>query len=210
MRVIEVLRQIVISGIRPVARGLNKITRGRLSPDTVTIVGVVLHVPVAVLIASGSYWALAGLLLVVVGLFDKLDGELARLQDHVTDHGGFLDASTDRIKEVLLYTAAAYWLALSDQPAAAALAAAACGVSLLVSYIKAKGEAVIASSGKKLPYPVLNKLFADGLMMFEIRMFVLVVGLISGYLAWSLALIVVLASFTAIKRLVNVSRALRA
>lgn len=210
-RLVNAIREAIIrQAVRPFAHWLNNLTKGRLSPDSVTIVGCVMHVPIALLVASGSYWLLAALLLVVFGLFDKLDGELARIQNRVTSNGGFLDASTDRLKEVVLYTAAAYWLGLGDHPETAAWAAAACGVSLSVSYFKAKGEAVIATTGKKMPYPVLNKVFADGLMFFEVRIVVFIAGLVSGYLVWALILITVLAGFTAFKRLITVSRALRA
>jgi phosphatidylglycerophosphate synthase len=209
-RVVDAIRQAIIRVVHVIALWLNKKTGGKLNPDAITILGFVMHAPIALLVASGDYWPLAGLLLVVFGLFDKLDGELARTQDRVTNNGGFLDAATDRLKEVLLYTAAGYWLAQTASPETAAWAVAACGVSLSVSYFKAKGEAVIASSGKRLPYPVLNKLFADGLMFFEVRIVVYIIGLISGYLLWALMLIAVLSSFTALKRLVNISRALKA
>lgn len=208
-KVIDKIRQAVRRVVRVIARGLNKATGGQLRPNTVTIFGLLMHLPIAFLIVA-DYWVAAGLLLIFFGLFDALDGELARLQDRVTNNGGFLDASTDRMKEVILYTAAAYWLALGDNPAYAAWAVAACGASICVSYVKAKGEAVIAASGKKLPYPVLNKLFADGLLPFEVRMALLAAGLLSGYLVWAIAIIAVLSTYTALQRMTIISKALKA
>ena len=190
-----------------VARGLNKLTGGRLHPDTVTIFGFLMHIPVAVLIARGD-WFWAGLGLLVFGLFDKLDGELARLQDRVTNTGGLLDAATDRMKEVLLYTGAAYYFALSDQPATAAWAAAALGASVCVSYIKSKGETMVALMGKKVAYAKLNHVFRDGLVPFELRMFLLLVGLWTGQLLPVVVVITVLAGFTALQRLVQIREAL--
>lgn len=206
-RAIEVIRQWFRRVIRVLARWLNKLTGGKLHPNTVTIFGLAMHIPIVFLIIA-DYWVAAGILLFFFGLFDTLDGELAREQDRVTNNGGFLDASTDRMKEVILYTGVAYWYALSDNPALAAWAVAACGASICVSYVKAKGEAVIAASGKKFSYPVLNKLFADGLLPFEIRMFLLIVGLLSGYLIWIVAVIAVLSSYTAVQRMANIGRAL--
>lgn len=208
-KLIDVLRQAARRIIRAFALWLNRVTRGKIKPDAVTIGGLLMHIPIAYLIVI-DWWILAGVLLVVFGLFDALDGELARVQKRVTDNGGFLDASTDRMKEVILYTGAAIWLASSSEPALAAWAVAACGASICVSYVKAKGEAVIAASGKKIPYPVLNRLFADGLLPFEVRMFLLALGLFSGYLVWAVALIAVLSAYTALQRLVLISRALRA
>jgi phosphatidylglycerophosphate synthase len=206
-RLIDAIRQAIRGAVRLFARWLNTLTGGRLQPNVVTVVGLLMHIPVAFLIVA-DYWIWAGVLLIIFGLFDTLDGELARVQNRVTNHGGFLDASTDRMKEVIIYSGAAYWFAMSPHPALAAWAVAACGASICVSYVKAKGEAVIAASGKHLPYPVLNKLFADGLLPFEVRITLLVAGLLSGYLAVAVVLIAVLSAYTALQRMVKISGAL--
>lgn len=173
----------------------------------VTIAGTLLHIVIALLIAFHAYLAAAGML-AVVGLFDTLDGELARLQKRTNPQGMLLDASTDRFKETLLYTGAAYSLALSAQPYWAVLATAACGASICVSYVKAKGEAAIASSGKQFPHAELNRLFADGLATFEIRMVLLIAGLLLNLVPLALAVIAVLAGYTALGRLVRISHKL--
>lgn len=206
-RTIEVIRQAIRRVVRVIARGLNTLSRGKLHPNTVTIFGLFMHIPIVFLILA-DYWIWAGVSLIFFGLFDTLDGELARVQDRVTNNGGFLDAATDRMKEVILYSGIAYWYALTDTPALAAWAVAACGASICVSYVKAKGEAVIATSGKKLSYTTLNKLFADGLVPFEIRMVLLIAGLLSGYLIWAVAVIAVLATYTAIQRMTLIGKAL--
>lgn len=186
---------------------LDGVSRGRLTPDMVTMSGLAMHVPIAWLIIEGQFiWA--AVLLVVFGLFDVLDGGLARAQGKSSVQGMLLDASTDRFKEVILYTAAAYWLAVNDGALAAAAASLACGASLSVSYVKAKGEAAVAAGGRQISHATLNRMFADGLLTFEIRMTVLVIGLLSGYLALAVAAIAVLASFTAGQRLIRIRRQL--
>lgn len=207
MKVVEVARNLVVKAVHPIARWLNKISKGKLHPDTVTIFGFLMHVPIAVLIATGD-WFWAGLLLLIFGLFDKLDGELARLQDRVTNTGGLLDAATDRMKEVLLYTGAAYFFALGDHPATAAWATAALGASICVSYVKSKGETMVALMGVKHAYAKLNHVFRDGLVPFELRMFLLLVGLWTGQLLIAVIVITVLASFTAVQRLIQIREAL--
>jgi CDP-diacylglycerol--glycerol-3-phosphate 3-phosphatidyltransferase len=203
----ERVKQTVRAGMRRLAVGLNHASRGRLSPDAITIAGFVMHAPIAWLIAtSHNLWAAA--LLVILGLFDTLDGELARLQKRDSPRGMLLDASTDRLKEVLLYSGAAYALALGPHPATAAWAAAACGTSLSVSYVKAKGEAAIAASRQDLTHAQLNRLFSSGLLSFEVRMAVLVVGLLANRLVIAVAVVAVLAGFTALQRLVQISRQL--
>ena len=207
-QVIEVVRLAIRGFIRHLARRLNKATNGRIHPDAVTIFGVIMHIPIALLIAMGGYGILAAVLLIFFGLFDTLDGELARLQNRSGPKGMLLDASTDRFKEVLLYTGAAYAFALSSHPATAAWAAAACGVSLCVSYVKAKGEAAVGSAKKELSHHELNQLFKDGLLTFEIRMAVLTVGLLIDQLVFAVAFIAVFATFTALNRLVRITKAL--
>lgn len=206
MSLIDAIRKHIRAVMRTLARWLNACTGGRLHPDMVTVVGFAMHVPIALLIATGHFTA-AAVLLFVFGLFDTLDGELARLQHRESSRGMLLDASTDRMKEVLLYTAIAYVFATGDHPATAAWAAAALGASLCVSYVKAKGEAAVGSS-RQVPHAALNALFKDGLLTFELRMFLLIAGLLTGWLAAVTAAIAILAGYTALWRLVRIGRAL--
>ncbi len=193
--------------MRHLARGLNALTGGKLHPDLVTLIGFAMHIPIAVLIGLGHYNLWAAVLLFIFGLFDTLDGELARLQGRESSRGGLLDASTDRMKEVLLYIGAAYAATHTTNPGTAVWAVAACGASLCVSYVKAKGEAIVAAD-KGVRYAALNKLFKDGLLTFEVRMFVLLAGLVTGRVMLAVALIAVLATYTAFQRLIRISRAL--
>lgn len=207
MGLIDNCRKLVRAVMRRIAAGLNTLSRGRLRPDAVTLTGLLAHVFIALLIACGQdRWA--AVLLIVFGLFDTLDGELARLQKRASSRGMLLDAVTDRMKETLLYTGAAYALATGPHPAVAAWAAAACGASLCVSYVKAKGEAAVAASATAMPHDTLNRMFKDGLLTFEVRMVVLIVGLFAGQLAIATAGIAVLAGMTAVQRLVRISRKL--
>ncbi|HYH75684.1 MAG TPA: CDP-alcohol phosphatidyltransferase family protein [Candidatus Saccharimonadales bacterium] len=203
-KAVLVIKTAVRAFMRRVAVVLHKVSGGRITPNAVTIFGTLTHIPIAWLIAI-DYHVLGAILLVIFGLFDTLDGELARLQNRTSVKGMLLDASTDRMKEVMLYTGAAYFFAVGDHPTASAWAVAACGASLCVSYVKAKGEAAVASSEKAIPHATLNRMFADGLLTFEMRMAVLVVGLLSGYLMVAVAVIAVLASYTALQRLVRIS-----
>lgn len=205
-RGVDVVRQFFIRIIRWLAVRLNRVTGGKLNPDAVTIFGCLMHVPIAILVATGD-WITAAILLFIFGLFDKLDGELARLQKRESDNGGFLDATTDRIKEVVLYTGVAYALAASANPTTAVWAVVACGASICVSYVRAKGETIFVSQSKA-KYTAVNQLFRDGLLPFEVRMAILFVGLLSGQLVWFVAAIAILSSYTALDRLVRISRAL--
>lgn len=207
-QIVDEVRRAVRLGMHGVAMVLHEVSRGKITPNGVTWFGFLMHIPIAFLIASGHLtWA--GLALIVFGLLDTLDGELARLQKRVTDSGGFLDASTDRFKEVLLYGGIAWYFALSAHPEYAAIAAVACGASISVSYVKAKGEAIVSTLGKKIPYTELNHMFSGGLFPFEIRMTTLVIGLLFNYLVLAVAIIAIFSAITALTRLVRIGRSLK-
>lgn len=203
--VIDPVRKLVRLFMTRVAKDLDKLSGGRISPNMITIVGLLSHIPIAWLIATNQY-VLAAILLIIFGLFDTLDGSLARLQKRDSLTGMLLDASTDRFKEVMLYAGAAYSFISLGQPYAAVWAVIACGASLSVSYVKAKGETAVAKS--KLTATEVNRLFQDGLLRFEIRMFVLVIGLLSGRLILAVMVIAVLSTITALERLIKISRKL--
>lgn len=204
----ESIKKMVRTVMHQVALVLNKISGGSITPNGITWFGLLMHIPIAYLIAIGHPWRAAALL-VVFGLFDTLDGELARLQGRVTDFGGLLDATTDRIKEVLLLSGVAYFFVnygTLDWRKYAAVAVMACGASICVSFVKSKGETIVAAQKKKLSYAELNKLFGGGLFPFEIRMLVLVVGLTFGYLPQATIVIAAGSIFTVFQRLYRISK----
>jgi phosphatidylglycerophosphate synthase len=192
----------VRSVIRVFARVLNHLTGGSLTPNTVTLFGLAMHIPIAWLIATRhNLWA-AGLL-VIFGLFDTLDGELAHLQKRESVRGALLDSVTDRMKEVMLYSGAAYALiASSSRPYMALWAVAACGCSLLTSYVNAAGDVAVARASIK--EHATNKTFRVGLLPFEIRMCILIVGLLTNHLSVAVIVIALGAAYTAVSRLLRV------
>lgn len=184
---------------------LNTVSGGRLHPNHVTLISLLGHIGVAYLIATRHpIWATG--LLIVFGLMDALDGELARLQERVTPTGMLLDSVSDRAKETLLYVSAAYFYVILGYPLVAVWAVAACGVSLLVSYINAWGEVVMTT--RKQDGHGVNRSFRSGLMSYDVRMFLFVIGLFTSLLPEMLILIVVLAAYTAVSRLVFVAQRL--
>lgn len=195
-------KRYVQSIMSTLARVLNNLSGGRLTPNTVTIAGLLAHLPIAWLIATGRHNLLAAALLVVFGLFDTLDGALARLQNSSSKAGMFLDSFTDRVKEVLLYIGVAYAIVALGRPYMAVWAVAACGTSLLVSYSNAWGEAVLGKD--RIKSHALNKAFRTGLMSFEIRMSVLVIGVASGRLILAAMVIAILSAMTAFGRFINI------
>src|SRR5688500_3694727 len=101
--------------MKQVARLLNTAFGGQLTANMVTMVSLVAHFPLAWFLV-GCEFIPAAFLLVFFGLFDTLDGELARLQNRAGAAGMLLDASTDRMKEVLLYVGITYFFAGTQSP----------------------------------------------------------------------------------------------
>ena len=190
-----------------VAFYLNHIFGDRLTPNMVTYVGFIMHIPIAFLIADRAN-ILAAVLLIVFGLFDTLDGELARIQKKDSARGMLLDASTDRFKEVFLFAGVAYQLVQTASPFIVVMTVLALGFSMSVSYVKAKGEAAISYSNKSLKHQELNRLFGGGLLSFEVRMVVLILGLILNQLSLAVIFIAIFAATTAISRLLKISNQL--
>lgn len=197
MHVIESVRKAVKAVMRGIARVLDKMSGGRITPNTITIIGLLAHIPIAYLIAIDSlYWA-AGLL-VIFGLFDTLDGELARLQNRTTTKGMFLDSVTDRIKEVMLYIGAGYLFVDSGQPWYAVWSVAAIGFAVTVSYVNAWGEVAVTKHGTTKEHQQ-NRAFRS-FATYDIRIFLFILGLLFGVLDYAVAAIAVLSFVTILQR----------
>ena len=85
-------------------------------------------------------------------------------------------------------------------------AVAACGVSLLVSYVNAWGEAMVGK--KKLPGGTPNQTFRSGLMTYDVRMTVLFLGLLANRIEIAVVFIALVSLFTALGRARNIMQRL--
>ena len=205
MNVIEVIRTHVRGVIDEIARILNRATKGRITPDMITWTGFLAHFVIGYYIVTGQL-VYAAFLLVIFGLFDALDGSLARLQGVASSRGMFLDAVTDRFKEVILYVSMAWYLPAGSY--GQILCVAACGVALSISYVKAKGESAIATSSLNNSHQAINHMFHDGLAAFEIRICIVAIGLLSGHIVAAVGVISVLGLITLYQRFVSVYKVL--
>lgn len=170
--------------LEPVARLLGN---WGLSPNAVTVFGCFLTILVAGVLATGRP-QLAGLLLIFTLTLDAVDGALARYTGQVTRFGAFLDSTLDRWTEVALYGALVWFFLDRDNNTGVMLATAAMAGSLLVSYTRARAEGI----GLECKEGILTR--------FE-RLVLLIAGLVFNQIIWSLWIIAVLASFTAIQRI---------
>jgi len=114
-----------------------------LTPNTITVIGLLITVVAAILVASG--WLLVGAAVLTAGsLFDAVDGALARAQGGGTAFGSFLDSTLDRASEAILYVGIAVWFMNTlSEPVLPVLAVfLALAGSFLVSYARARAEGI--------------------------------------------------------------------
>lgn len=119
----------------------NRLIQSRLTPNAISIAGLIGNVIAAVLITQEMFvWA--GVAFIVGSIMDTLDGRYSRMSGKGTLFGAFLDSTLDRIEEGLVLTAIAWYFAeQGDSLQAAACVYVVLG-SLMVSYTRARAEAL--------------------------------------------------------------------
>lgn len=157
-----------------------------LKPNIITISGLIGNIIAAILIGWGQlFWG--GLLAMLVGPFDALDGAMARLKNESSKYGSFIDSVTDRYDElVLLAGLLIHFIRIENWLGCLFVYLAAAG-SVMVSYVRAKAEAL----GYSAKVGVLTRVE---------RYLILIPGIIIGQPLISLAIIAVLGNFTAVQR----------
>ena len=176
--------------VRPVGQLLR---RTGMSPDHLTILGILFAIAAAFSIAQGALRG--GLILVILAaLPDMLDGALAKAAGSASQRGAFVDSVVDRVTDSLLFGGVAWFFASEKSPHLALLPMAIMGVSSLISYERAKAES-------------LGLYAKGGLMERAERIIVLCVGLLfDSLLTPILWVMLALTVATAIQRFVQVWR----
>ncbi|MGA7398172.1 MAG: CDP-alcohol phosphatidyltransferase family protein [Solirubrobacterales bacterium] len=147
----------------------NRLIQSRLTPNAISMVGLVGNVIAAVLITQGMF-VLGGIAFILGSIMDTLDGRYSRMSGKGTLFGAFLDSTLDRIEEGIVITAIAWYFAeQGDSLAAAACVYVVLG-SLMVSYTRARAEALgveckvgLATRPVRVVLLSIGILFANGL-----------------------------------------------
>jgi CDP-diacylglycerol--glycerol-3-phosphate 3-phosphatidyltransferase len=188
---------------RLAADSMSQLGRTRLTPDALTVAGVTLCAAGAVTVyfADRAWWLfLVGAFVFVVGsVLDILDGALARSSGRGTPFGAFLDSTLDRVGEAFMLGAIALVLMRDENEWGVAATFAALAGSFLVSYTRARAEA-LALRGDV------------GIGSRAERVVVITAGLVLaplGALPWTMALLAVTAWVTVLQRILAVRRQLR-
>ena len=132
----EASKEALLVVLRPLVKWLSVM---RVRPDTLTVVGWILALGAAVLFGLG-YARIAGAVMLLGGLFDALDGAVARETNRMSSFGAFLDSTLDRLSESAVFVGLIYFYASANRPYEALLAGVAMTFSLLTSYARARAE----------------------------------------------------------------------
>jgi len=178
--------------LEPLAR---LIARTGVSPNAVTVTGLALNAGVAWVLAQG-HMRVGGLLVALAGLFDALDGTLARLTGQKSRFGAFLDSFVDRLCEAALYLGLLVFYTRRGARQEIVLIYATIVGSLLISYARARAE------GLGLECKV-------GLLTRMERAAILALALLLDRMSIALWVLAVLTNFTALQRAYHVWRATR-
>ena len=136
-----------------------------------------------------------GILILLMGPVDALDGTMARLRGMASEFGAFVDSVTDRYSELVIFGGMLYYFVRQGDVLAGILVFVAASGSVLVSYVRARGQSLGADT-------------KVGILTRMERYLVLAPGLIFQQPVWALWIIAIFANVTAIQRIIDVRRQL--
>ena len=180
---------------------VSALVRLHVSPNAITTAGLVMNVAAAVVFVVGAekgvrgdmtFIGWGGLVILVAGLFDMLDGQVARLSGRVTRFGGFLDSSLDRLSDMVVFVGLMVFYArdtASHSTLNVFLAGAGLMGSVMVSYASARAESLIPRC-------------TVGLLERPERIVLLILGGLLNRMVGALWIIAVLSNVTAVQRVV--------
>lgn len=186
MNLIDIKRNLAYRITDPIVGILSK--KG-IKPNALTLINLALNIIAAYVIATGHFF-LGGVLVLVAGLFDLLDGALARFTKQTTKFGAILDSVVDRISEAAILCGLLIWY-IPQQEASLEIVLVFIVLigSFLVSYIRARAEG-------------LGWQCQVGLFTRAERIIVLAIGLLINQVFIALCVLVVFVFITVVQRLV--------
>jgi len=185
MNLIDIRRNLAHRITDPIVGILSK---SGITPNALTFINLALNIGAAYVIATGHF-IIGGVLVLVAGLFDLLDGALARFTKQTTKFGAILDSTVDRISEAAILCGLLIWYIPQGDSLEIVLIFAVLIGSFLVSYIRARAEG-------------LGWQCQVGLFTRAERVIVLAIGLLVNQIFIALCVLVVFVFITVVQRLV--------
>ncbi len=165
------------------------------NPNLFTLMGFLATLVASLLILNG-FWFLAGLAIILSGLFDLFDGVVARKSGKVTAFGGFLDSVLDRYSDLLLLISLLIHYLRKEDPGLVILTSFVSMGTILIPYVRAKAEAL------QVPCTI-------GLMERAERIILLSIGTIFQWMEPILWILAIFTHFTVLQRIYYVWKKLR-
>jgi CDP-diacylglycerol--glycerol-3-phosphate 3-phosphatidyltransferase len=171
--------------IRLIVRGL---ALSRINPNVLTFFGLLVNIAAASFLAAGRFRT-AGLVIIFAGLFDMVDGRVARATNQVTRFGGFFDSVLDRYSDLALLMGLLVYYGTINRPLYVVLTAIVMTASVMISYSRSRAENIIPRC-------------KVGFLERPERVVLLILGALFDRMAPVLWIIAVLGNITVIHRMV--------
>lgn len=166
------------------------LSRTKLSPNAVTVIGFAVTLVAALVVAKG-YFLAGGIIMLVGGFFDTLDGALARAQGKTTPFGAALDSTLDRYSEAAMFLGLLWFYFPQGSGITIVLIYSVLVGSLLVSYVRARAEG-LGMKGE------------EGIFTRTERVIVMALGLLVNQVVIALWILALLTHFTVVQRLASI------
>jgi CDP-diacylglycerol--glycerol-3-phosphate 3-phosphatidyltransferase len=181
---------------RAIGLGANKIIRlivrglalSKINPNVLTFFGLVINMVAAAFLAVGRFRT-AGLVIIFAGLFDMVDGRVARATNQVTRFGGFFDSVLDRYSDLALLVGLLVYYGTINRPSYVVLTAVVMTASVMISYTRTRAENIIPTC-------------KVGFMERPERVVLFIIGALFDRMAPVLWVIAVLGNLTVIHRMI--------
>jgi len=171
--------------IRLIVRGL---ALSKINPNVLTFLGLVINGVAATYLAFGQFRT-AGCVIIFAGLFDMVDGRVARATNQVTRFGGFFDSVLDRYSDLLLLFGLLVYYGTINRASYVVLTAVVMTASVMISYTRSRAENIIPTC-------------KVGFLERPERIVLLIIGALFDRMAPVLWVIAVLGNLTVIHRMI--------
>jgi len=159
----------------------------KINPNVLTFIGLLINIVAAILFGYGQFFY-AGLVIIGAGIFDMVDGRVARFTNTVSHFGGFFDSVLDRYSDLALYFGLLVWYSRIHRDFYVVLVAVVMTGSVMVSYARARAENTIPSC-------------KVGFMERPERIVLVIIGALFDRMAPCLWVIAVLSNITVVHRI---------
>ena len=209
----DFLQRVIYNVINPIVKGMIRVG---ITPNMITTIGLLGNVAAAVLLLYGgvecpgdlSYVGWGGAIILFSGLFDMMDGRVARLSGQSSVFGALYDSVLDRYSELITLFGISYWLILSEYLWGSVLTFLALMGSLMVSYVRARAEGLdieckvgLMQRPERVVVTAVACILAGVLQGKDFDSTLIVVG--------AMALIALLANLTAVWRILHCRKQLK-